>query len=181
MEQLLAWVKKLAVFMILCSYMEHLIPSHYKRYFHMCTGLILILMISTPLLRIVHGDMESEVICLLENLRTSSKGYQTDSTLEQEYRDYYMSQYKSAVTEQIEAQARSEGLCAEKITFSVDEDPESSSYGCLTDLALTVTKVNGRQAESSAVTRLKKNISRQMGIQESRIHLSDSQTLLVRQ
>lgn len=129
MEQLLAWVKKLAVFMILCSYMEHLIPSHYKRYFHMCTGLILILMISTPLLRIVHGDMESEVICLLENLRTSSKGYQTDSTLEQEYRDYYMSQYKSAVTEQIEAQARSEGLCAEKITFSVDEDPESSSYG----------------------------------------------------
>ena len=32
MEQLLAWVKKLAVFMILCSYMEHLIPSHYKRY-----------------------------------------------------------------------------------------------------------------------------------------------------
>ena len=70
MEQLLAWVKKLAVFMILCSYMEHLIPSHYKRYFHMCTGLILILMISTPLLRIVHGDMESEVICLLENLRT---------------------------------------------------------------------------------------------------------------
>lgn len=92
-----------------------------------------------------------------------------------------MSQYKSAVTEQIEAQARSEGLCAEKITFSVDEDPESSSYGCLTDLALTVTKENGRQAESSAVTRLKKNISRQMGIQESRIHLSDSQTLLVRQ
>ena len=91
MEQLLAWVKKLAVFMILCSYMEHLIPSHYKRYFHMCTGLILILMISTPLLRIVHGDKESEVICLLENLRTSSKGYQTDSTLEQEYRDYYMS------------------------------------------------------------------------------------------
>ena len=68
MEQLLAWVKNWQYLMILCSYMEHLIPSHYKRYFHMCTGLILILMISTPLW-IVHGDMESEVICLLENLR----------------------------------------------------------------------------------------------------------------
>jgi len=181
MEQLLAWVKKLAVFMILCSYMEHLIPSQYKRYFHMCTGLILILMISTPLLRIVRGGMGSEVICILENLRTSSKEYQADYALEQEYRDYYMAQYKSAVTEQIEAQARSEGLCAEKITFSVNEDPESSSYGCLTDLVLTVTKENGRQSESSDVTRLKKNLSRQLGIQESRIHLSDSQTLLDRQ
>ena len=37
MEQLLVWVKKLAVFMILCSYMEHLLPAQYKRYFHMCT------------------------------------------------------------------------------------------------------------------------------------------------
>ena len=35
MEQLLVWVKKLAVFMILCSYMEHLLPAQYKRYFHM--------------------------------------------------------------------------------------------------------------------------------------------------
>ena len=49
MEQLLVWVKKLAVFMILCSYMEHLLPAQYKRYFHMCTGLILILMITSPL------------------------------------------------------------------------------------------------------------------------------------
>ena len=174
MEQLLAWVKKLAVFMILCSYMEHLIPSHYKRYFHMCTGLILILMISTPLLRIVRGDMGSEVICLLENLRTSSKGYQADAALDQEYRDYYMAQYRSAVTEQIEALVRSEGLNAEKITFSLDEDPESSSYGCLTALELAVSSGNGGQEERSARNRLKKDLSQQLGIQESRIHFSDS-------
>lgn len=173
MEQLLAWVKKLAVFMILCSYMEHLIPSQYKRYFHMCTGLILILMISTPLLRIVRSDMGSEVICLLENLRTGSQGYEADHTLDQEYRDYYMAQYRSAVKEQIEAMARSEGVNAEKITFSLDEDPESSSYGCLTDLEMTVAAENGGQAEGSIRSRLKKNLSQQLGIQESRIHFTD--------
>ena len=174
MEQLLAWVKKLAVFMILCSYMEHLIPSQYKRYFHMCTGLILILMISTPLLWIVHGDMGSEAICLLENFRTGSGVYRPDDALGQEYREYYMDQYRSAVTEQIKTLVQAEGLRADNITFSLDEDPESSSYGCLTDLTLTVTEENGRQAKSSAAVPLKKNLSRQLGIQESCIHFSDS-------
>ncbi|MFQ9388850.1 MAG: hypothetical protein ACLR1V_08620 [Coprococcus sp.] len=35
---------------------------------------------------VLQGNIGSEVSCLLENLRTSSQGYQTDSTLEQEYR-----------------------------------------------------------------------------------------------
>ncbi len=170
MEQLLAWVKKLAVFMILCSYMEHLLPAQYKRYFHMCTGLILILMISSPLLRIVRGDMGSEVLCLLENLRTGSREYQPDDTLNQEYRDYYMAQYRSAVTEQIEALVRSEGLKAAQITFSLDDDPESSNYGRLTELVLAVAAENGGQAGSSARNRLKRDLSQQLGIQESCIH-----------
>ena len=34
MEQLLVWVKKLAVFMILCSYMEHLLPAQYLSLIH---------------------------------------------------------------------------------------------------------------------------------------------------
>ena len=74
MEQLLVWVKKLAVFMILCSYMEHLLPAQYKRYFHMCTGLILILMITSPLRQVLQGNIGSEVSCLLENLRTGQSG-----------------------------------------------------------------------------------------------------------
>ena len=63
MEQLLVWVKKLAVFMILCSYMEHLLPAQYKRYFHMCTGLILILMITSPLRQVLQGNIGSDMSC----------------------------------------------------------------------------------------------------------------------
>ena len=40
MEQLLVWVKKLAVFMILCSYMEHLLPAQYKRGWKTISGLL---------------------------------------------------------------------------------------------------------------------------------------------
>ena len=36
MEQLLVWVKNLAVFMILCSYMEHLAAGTIQAIFFIC-------------------------------------------------------------------------------------------------------------------------------------------------
>ena len=99
MEQLLVWVKKLAVFMILCSYLQHLLPAQYKRYFHMCTGLILILMITSPLRQVLQGNIGSEVSCLLENLRTGSQVYQMKGEDGKRYQAYYMKQYKAAMTE----------------------------------------------------------------------------------
>ena len=101
MEQLLVWVKKLAVFMILCSYMEHLLPAQYKRYFHMCTGLILILMITSPLRQVLQGNIGSEVSCLLENLRTGSQVYQMKGEDGKRYQAYYRTDQESGRHERI--------------------------------------------------------------------------------
>lgn len=174
MEQLLAWVKKLAVFMILCSYMEHLLPSQYKRYFHMCTGLILILMITTPLIHLVRGDLTGEVMYLLENLRTGSSVYKADSKDSEMYRDYYMAQYRQAISEQIENLASANGLKAEQIEFSVDEDTASDRYGCLTELSMRIEMANGGDADPGMKNQFRKNLGGQLGLAESNIHFSDS-------
>ena len=173
MEQLLLWVKKLAVFMILCSYMEHLLPSQYKRYFHMCTGLILILMITTPLLRIVRGDISSEVLCLVENLKTGSSVYSADSKDSEAYRLYYMAQYRQAIMEQIESLAAANGLKAEQIEFSVDEDAESDGYGSLTELSMCIEMANGSDADVGVRNQFRKTLGGQLGLAEGNIHFND--------
>ena len=174
MEQLLAWVKKLAVFMILCSYMEHLLPSQYKRYFHMCTGLILILMITTPLIQVVRGDLTGEVMYLLENLRTGSSVYKADSKDSEVYRDYYMMQYRQAITEQIENLAAANGLKAGKINFSVDEDTASENYGCLTDVSMGLEMADGGIVDAGVKNQFRQKLGGQLGVAESNIHFSDS-------
>ena len=174
MEQLLAWVKKLAVFMILCSYMEHLLPSQYKRYFHMCTGLILILMITTPLLQVVRGNMASEVMCLLENLKTGSSVYRSDTKDSEEYRAYYMAQYRAAITEQIQTLAAESGLRTENIDFAVDEDINGNRYGYLTELTMVIEAADGSDVSSGEKTQFKRTLSGQFGLAESHIHLNYS-------
>ena len=150
MEQLLVWVKKLAVFMILCSYMEHLLPAQYKRYFHMCTGLILILMITSPLRQVLQGNIGSEVSCLLENLRTGSQVYQMKGEDGKRYQAYYMKQYKAAMTEQIKNLADMSGLRAEEIRLSVNEDVSSDSYGCPTEVSMHVLSEDGMEADNGS-------------------------------
>ena len=69
-----------------------------------------------------------------------------------------------------------------KLHFQWMRIRKAAVYGCLDRFGVNGDKKeNGRQAEQCRQSSEKKNISRQMGIQESRIHLSDSQTLLVRQ
>ena len=161
MEQLLVWVKKLAVFMILCSYMEHLLPAQYKRYFHMCTGLILILMITSPLRQVLQGNIGSEVSCLLENLRTGSQVYQ-------------MKGYKAAMTEQIRNLADMSGLRAEEIWLSVNEDVSSDSYGCPTEVSMHVMSEDGMEADNGSKKQFRQLLSQQLGMAESQIHFGYS-------
>ena len=174
MEQLLVWVKKLAVFMILCSYMEHLLPAQSKRYFHMCTGLILILMITSPLRQVLQGNIGSEVSCLLENLRTGSQVYQMKGEDGKRYQTYYMKQYKAAMTEQIRNLADMSGLRAEKIRLSVNEDVSSDSYGCPTEVSMHVLSEDGMEADNGSKKQFRQLLSQQLGMAESQIHFGYS-------
>ena len=168
MEQLLQWVKKLAVFMILSSYMEHLLPAGYRRYFHVCMGLILILMISTPLLRIVNGSGGSEFVCLLEDLKTGCSVYQFDGDSARSFQDYYMKQYREAVEGQIKQEAENMGFLVRNVDFEVEEDMDSEKFGRLQWLLVTVSEEND---QSGTAAELKKSLTSQLGLSGSQVRI----------
>lgn len=168
MEQLLQWVKKLAVFMILSSYMEHLLPAGYRRYFHMCTGLILILMIGTPLFHFVNGSLGSDFIYLIEDLKTGSSVYQFEGDSAGVFQEYYMAQYREAVEDLIRQLADECGLSIQNIDFDVNEDMESEAFGQLLRLSITV---QNKEDAAGEVTELRKNLISQFGLSGSEVRI----------
>ncbi|MGN0205080.1 MAG: stage III sporulation protein AF [Coprococcus sp.] len=168
MDQLLQWVKKLAVFMILSSYMEHLLPAGYRRYFHMCTGLILILMIGTPLFRFVNGSLGSDFAYLLEDLKTGSSVYQFEGNSADTFQEYYMAQYREAVESQIRQLVNGCGLSAQNIDFDVNEDMDSDTFGRLLWLSITVQE---RENASGAVTELRNCLTSQLGLSGNEVRI----------
>ena len=173
MTQLMIWIKKLAVVMILCSYMAQLLPAQYKRYFHLCTGLILILMMTDPLMRWMHADVGSEISYLMENLKLGSAPYRDDLEENETYRAYYIEQYRVALTEQIVALADASELNAEEVVVSMNEDTASENYGRLTALSMQIALKNGSEADSRTKNQFRQLLSQQLGLAESHIHLTD--------
>lgn len=172
MSQLMLWIKKLAVVMILCSYMAQLLPVQYKRYFHLCTGLILILMMTDPLARLMHMDVGNEISYLMENLKLGSTPYLADAEENEAYRAYYIEQYRAALTEQVEALANESDLEAREVVLSMNEETDSENYGGLTALSMQITFMDGGEVDSRTKNQFRQLLSRQLGLAESHIHLT---------
>lgn len=166
MEQLLQWVKKLAVFMILSGYMEHLLPSGYRRYFHMCMGLILIMMIGTPLLRVMHAPLGTDFNYLLADLKIGSSVYQFEGDSAKSFQDYYMKQYREAVEEQIRQMAQAQNMSVASIDLNVEEDIESEQYGRLLQLEIAI---QADEDTSSKIAAFRETLANQLGMDRQSI------------
>lgn len=161
MEQLLQWVKKLAVFMILSGYMENLLPSGYRRYFHMCMGLILIMMIGTPLLQVVNMPLGSDFNYLLADLKIGSGVYRFESDSAKSFQDYYMKQYQEALREQIRQLAEGQGMSVASIELDVEENIANEQYGRLRQLAISVCD---DEDASSKIAAFRETLANQLGM-----------------
>lgn len=166
MEQLLQWVKKLAVFMILSGYMEHLLPSGYRRYFHMCMGLILIMMIGTPLLQVMNAPLGTDFNYLLADLKIGSSVYQFEGDSAKSFQDYYMKQYKEAVEGQIRQMAQAQNMSVASIDLNVEENMESEQYGRLLKLDIAI---QADEDTSSKIAAFRETLANQLGMDRQSI------------
>jgi hypothetical protein len=154
--------------MILSGYTEHLLPEGYKRYFHMCMGLVLILMISTPLMHLLKSSGSIDFDYLMEDLKTGSIVYQSDGKAAQNYQAYYLQQYKSALETQIRQIVSEEGLTIRSVAMTVNEAADSSEYGQLEQLTVTVEETDDN---ALTIQSLREKLSTQAGLAESQIQI----------
>lgn len=62
-EFLYEWIRNIAFYMVLVTAALQVIPNHtYKRYIRFFTGMILILLLLTPVLKILHLQEVSEIL-----------------------------------------------------------------------------------------------------------------------
>lgn len=65
------WIRNIVIFLLLISLIYQLLPdSEYKKYMRVCAGLILIVIVFSPLLKLTEADMDFSYFFGLENLKT---------------------------------------------------------------------------------------------------------------
>ena len=161
MAEVFSWVRGIVFYMIFVSLLYQLLPGEkYKKYVHVCAGMIFVLVVMTPLLQLFHINDRLAYYTSLENFKIAVRdagfnGTQTDltkttssentdatayvTTADNQKLDAVWTQYKSSIEKAVFAQFEGAKVYPIAVDMTIDEDESSDSYGCVQQLSVTVT------------------------------------------
>lgn len=161
MTEIFSWVRGIVFYLIFVSLLYQLLPGEkYKKYVHVCAGMIFVLVVMSPLLRLFHVNDRLAYYTSLENLKiavrdagfnwtqtdltgitssenTDATAYATD--VDNQKLDAVWAQYKSSIEKEVFAQFEGAKVYPLAVSMTIDEDESSDSYGRVLQLSVTVT------------------------------------------
>lgn len=124
MEAVYGWVKNLVCFYIFITAVLHLLPKEsYRKYVRFFTGLLLVILVLTPILSVV-GDKENIYERIeqagffqeMENLKLDT------AYLEASQQEFYQKEYEKAICMDIEQMVERQELKANKVEVKLTEE-----------------------------------------------------------
>lgn len=142
MQIFYSWVKNIAFFIILVTMVMHVLPNiQYKKYVSFFTGIVMILLVISPILKILN----QEVALNLSFQQFSYEQELSDLTKEIQYAEKEQKQqlldsYTKEVEAQVEAVVESEGLFATSIAVKLYDEDTNESYGTVQSISIQAAK-----------------------------------------
>lgn len=140
MEAVYSWVKNIIYYMIFLSVVNNLLAdSKYEKYIRFFAGMVLILLIVSPLTGKLRLDEQ-----ISSMFRTISLHNDTDDLKSQLWEmddkrlGSIMGTYEEAVEQDVAAMAEADGLTCVAAAVRIDGDRNSSTYGQVTDIQMQV-------------------------------------------
>lgn len=157
MEVVFSWVKNIIVFFLIFTLLEEMLPdSDYKKYIRVAGGMVFILVVFSPLLKLLSIDDSMDYFFQWESFKTAlSKeqypGYDTfdGQAAEGQKESWVLSQYKENIKEQIRLLIENEGYNVYSVHVQVDESGESDTFGCILSVEIILKQhTDGGEADN---------------------------------
>ena len=147
---MLLWVRNIVCYLIVLTVVSELLAnSRYERYLRFFSGLVLIVLVVSPL---------SDALCLTDTLDDlfSAITFSQESDdfqeriwgMEEERKKRLAASYEEVLAREVEEMAREEGLLTENVTAVIDENGDSPSYGRVETFSIRLKK-EGRAREQA--------------------------------
>lgn len=142
MTEIFNWIKDIAFYMILMTIIFNLVPNvSYQRYLKLFAGMILVILVISPLMGFLNLDERLEKYFL--GISFTEEVNQLKPLLEQADDTRFqsvMGEYKSMITREIETRAAEEGLVLVSVDIQLCEDYESENFGALESISVAVAE-----------------------------------------
>ncbi len=151
MGEIYSWVKNMVTFLVLTTIITNLIgKSSYKKYINLITGIILVILVITPLLKLFQLDRTMDYYFTTNSLLAEAEdmnGRLTD--MEEDQMSAILGEYKEQIGKQVGNLLEGQDLYPTNIEVTVDEDENSKTFGNLQSLDITAGCVKTDTKENS--------------------------------
>lgn len=138
MEAVYSWVKNIIYYMIFLSVVNNLLAdSKYEKYIRFFAGMVLILLVVSPLTGKLHLDQQISSMFRAISLESDADDLKSRLwEMDDKRLGSMMGKYEEAVEQDVAAMAEADGLSCVNARVRIDSDRDSSTYGQVTDIQL---------------------------------------------
>lgn len=154
MEAFYEWLRNIVICLFLISLIYQLFPdSDYKKYMRVAAGLILIVVVMTPVLKIFGADIKLSYFLNLETLKTEIEtlAYPEEMYAAEQGRLKYVTEnYKKQLENEVTALFLNGPIVLKNVSVEIEGDVDSKNFGKVLSVSATAF-VNDEKIDSGTV------------------------------
>lgn len=145
------WIKNIIIFLVLTTIITNLLgKSAYKKYVNLITGIILLILVVSPLFKLFDLEDNLDYFFSTNYLLAESKDINIKfDDMEDNKKEAIFLEYKEKIKAQIGTILESEDLYIKSIALTIDEEDDSKTYGQIKELDITASYVRVKALDDS--------------------------------
>ena len=159
MGEIYEWVRNIVIYLILNTIIMNLLgSSSYKKYISIVSGMILLLIVVSPFLKLLNMDGILDYYLNSNIYQSDVSGFQKElSLMEDKQKDVVFAGFKDRIKEQVSDVLQDGGLYLYDVEVVFNQNTESSSFGEIESM-----KISAGYLEDEAIPAHKINIEKIM-------------------
>lgn len=155
MDEIYGWIKNIVIYMLLNTIIMNLLGNKsYKKYAGIISGMILVLIVISPLMKLMRLDDNLDYYLRFNEFNIDTIEFQNSlSVVEESQKEAVFGKYEDKIIERTRQLLMEEGIYPESIRVEIDDDINSASFGKITGFIIVARQAE--EADKKKDTRIK--------------------------
>lgn len=131
MEEIYTWIRNIVIYMIINTIVMNLLGNKsYKKYVSIVSGMILVLIVISPLIKLMNLEANLDYFIEANDFAVETSNFKNDlSQMEEQQVDIIFAEYKEKIRTHVEELLSKEKVKVESFRVQFDQEPTSTTFG----------------------------------------------------
>lgn len=147
MNEIYIWIKNIVIYMILNTIIMNLLGNKsYKKYVSIVSGMILVLVVISPLMKFMNLEDKLDLFLKSNDFAIETSDFKNDlNRMEEEQSKIIFAEYEKKIELQVDKLLASENIVLEGFEVRINKDPNSTEFGEI--MSMDISAVEGEKKQ----------------------------------